>query len=270
MVYTSFLDDAGGFRADLTIMRLGPQHFRVVTGGATGMADYKWITDHLPEDGSAAVADVTSAWTTFGLWGPKARAILGHLTGDDISNAGFGFGTCRDIEAEGMTVLASRISYVGELGWELYVPVEQGAKLWDALFSAGLAYGMVPAGIGVYGTTGRLEKGYRAYGAELDASYTLVEAGMTRPKVKEQDFGEPVLSAAGEPLTDGRGRRSYVTSAGSGPSVGRHLLLAYLPPEQAVAGTPLAVEYLGEQYPVTVAVAGSTPLFDPANERVRS
>jgi glycine cleavage system aminomethyltransferase T len=272
------------------------------------MADYKWITDHLPEVGSAAVADVTSAWTTFGLWGPKARAILGHLTGDDISNAGFGFGTCRDIEAEGMTVLASRISYVGELGWELYVPVEQGAKLWDALFSAGLAYGMVPAGIGVYGTTGRLEKGYRAYGAELDASYTLVEAGMTRPKVKEQDFvgkaaylrqraeppaavlctltvddhvsasgdlrymlgGEPVLSAAGEPLTDGRGRRSYVTSAGSGPSVGRHLLLAYLPPEQAVAGTPLAVEYLGEQYPVTVAVAGSTPLFDPANERVRS
>ena len=131
---------------------------------------------------------MTSAWTTFGLWGPKARDILGHLTGDDISNAGFPFGTCRDIEAEGMTVLASRISYVGELGWELHVPIEQGAKLWDALFSAGLAYGMVPAGIGVYGTTGRLEKGYRAYGAELDASYNLVEAGMTRPKVKEQDF----------------------------------------------------------------------------------
>jgi glycine cleavage system aminomethyltransferase T/glycine/D-amino acid oxidase-like deaminating enzyme len=308
VVYTSFLDDAGGFRADLTIMRLGPRHFRVVTGGATGMMDLKWITDHLPDDGSAAVTDLTSAWTTFGLWGPKARDILRHLTDDDISNAGFPFGTCREVEAEGMTVLASRISYVGELGWELYVPFEQGAKLWDALFSAGMAYGMVPAGIGVYGTTGRLEKGYRAYGAELDASYNLVEAGMTRPKVKEQDFigkvaylrqrearpaavlctltvddhvsesgelrymlgGEPVLSDAGEPLTDARGRRSYVTSAGSGPSVGKHLLLAYLPPAQAVAGTPLLVEYLGEQYPATVAVAGSTPLFDPANERVRS
>ncbi len=307
VVYTSFLDDAGGFRADLTIMRLGPRHFRVVTGGATGMSDYKWIADHLPDDGSAAVTDLTSAWTTFGLWGPKARAILGNLTADDISHEGFGFGTCRDIEAEGMTVLASRISYVGELGWELHVPIEQGAKLWDALFSAGLAYGMVPAGIGVYGTTGRLEKGYRAYGAELDASYNLVEAGMARPKVKEQDFigktaylrqravppaailctltvddhvsesgelrymlgGEPVLSDAGEPLTDARGRGSYVTSAGSGPSVGKHLLMAYLPPAQAVAGTALAVEYLGEQYPVTVAVAGSTPLFDPANERVR-
>ena len=307
VVYTSFLDEAGGIRADLTVMRLGPRHFRVVTGGATGMTDYKWITDHLPSDGSAHVTDLTSAWTTYGLWGPKARSILANLTGDDISSSGFAFGTCKEIEAEGMTVLASRISYVGELGWELYVPAEQGGKLWDCLFTAGLAYGMVPAGIGVYGTTGRLEKGYRAYGAELDASYNLVEAGMARPKVKAEDFvgkaaylrqrevppaavlctltvddhvsasgelrymlgGEPVLSVAGEPLTDARGRRSYVTSAGSGPSVGKHLLMAYLPPQQAVAGTALQVEYLGEQYPVTVAVAGSTPLFDPSNERAR-
>jgi len=308
VVYTSFLDEAGGFRADLTIMRLGPRHFRVVTGGATGMMDYKWITDHLPADGSAAATDVTSAWTTFGLWGPRARDILGRVTADDITNEGFPFGTCREIELAGLTVLASRISYVGELGWELYAPIEQGAKLWDTLAEAGQPAGLVPAGIGVYGTTGRLEKGYRAYGAELDASYNLVEAGMTRPKVKEQDFvgktaylrqrdapptavlctltvddhvsesgelrymlgGEPILSDRGEPLIDARGRRSYVTSAGSGPSVGKHLLLSYLPPEQAVAGTPLTVEYMGEQYPVTVAVAGSTPLFDPANERVRS
>jgi len=307
VVYTSFLDDAGGFRADLTVMRLGPRHFRVVTGGATGMMDLKWITDHLPADGGAHVTDLTSAWTTFGLWGPKSRDILAHLTADDISHEGFAFATCKQIEAAGITVLASRISYVGELGWELHVPIEQGAKLWDALFSAGLADGMVPAGIGVYGTTGRLEKGYRAFGAELDADYNLVEAGMTRPKVKEQDFvgksaylaqreaapaavlctltvddhvsqagdlrymlgGEPILTDAGEPLTDARGRRSYVTSAGSGPSVGKHLLMAYLPPAQAVAGTPLMVEYMSEQFPVTVAVAGSTPLFDPANERIR-
>jgi glycine cleavage system aminomethyltransferase T/glycine/D-amino acid oxidase-like deaminating enzyme len=307
VVYTSFLDDAGGFRADLTIMRLGPRHFRVVTGGATGMMDLKWISDHLPDDGPAAISDVTSAWTTFGLWGPRAREILSTVTADDVSHDGFAFGTCREIELADMTVLASRISYVGELGWELYAPIEQGARLWDTVFGAGQPFGLVPAGIGVYGTTGRLEKGYRAYGAELDASYNLVEAGMTRPKVKEQDFvgktaylrqrevppaavlctltvddhvsasgelcymlgGEPVLSPDGDPLTDARGRRSYVTSAGAGPSVGKHLLLAYLPPAQAVAGTALAVEYLGEQYPVTVAVAGSTPLFDPANERVR-
>jgi glycine cleavage system aminomethyltransferase T len=307
VVYTSFLDDAGGFRADLTIMRLGPRHFRVVTGGATGMADYKWIRDHLPDNDSATVSDATSAWTTFGLWGPRARDILGRVTADEISDSGFGFGTCAEIDVSGMTVLASRISYVGELGWELYVPIEQGARLWDTLYEAGQPHGLVPAGIGVYGTTGRLEKCYRAYGAELDASYNLVEAGMARPRVKAEEFvgktaylqqreappaallctvtvddhasadgplrymlgGEPVLTADGEPLTDARGRRSYVTSAGSAPSLGKHLLMAYLPAEQAVPGTALAVEYLGERYPVTVAVAGATPLFDPAGERVR-
>ena len=307
VVYTSLLDEAGGFRADLTIMRLGPRRFRVVTGGATGMTDYKWITDHLPDDGSAAVADLTSAWTTLGLWGPRARDVLAAVTADDVSRDGFRFGTCRELEIGGVSVLASRISYVGELGWELHAPIEQGARLWDTLWEAGRTHSLVPAGIGVYGTTGRLEKGYRAYGAELDADYNLVEAGMARPSVKQQDFvgravylgqraagpcavlctltvddhqsasgqlrymlgGEPVLSAAGEPLVDAKGRHSYVTSAGSGPSVGKHLLMAYLPVAQAAAGRKLAVEYLSEQYPVTVAVAGSAPLFDPANERVR-
>jgi heterotetrameric sarcosine oxidase gamma subunit len=306
VVYTSLLNEAGGFVGDLTVMRLGPRHFRVVTGGATGMSDLKWFADHLPD--GAAVTDVTSAWTTLGVWGPRARDILQSVTAADVSNDGFKFGTCREIELGGATVLASRISYVGELGWELYAPIELGARVWDTLWEAGRPAGLVPVGIGVYGTTGRLEKGYRAYGAELEADYTLVEAGMTRPRVKAQDFvgkqaylaqreappaavlctltvddhasasgelrymlgGEPVLTREGEALIDARGRRSYVTSAGSGPSVGRHLLLAYLPPERAVTGTRLAVEYLGERYPVTVAVAGSTPLFDPANDRVRA
>jgi heterotetrameric sarcosine oxidase gamma subunit len=307
VIYTSLLNEAGGFVADLTVMRLGPAHFRVVTGGATGMMDLKWLAGHLPADGTAAVTDLTSAWTTLGLWGPRARDILRSVTASDVSHEGFAFGTCKEIELAGMTVLASRISYVGELGWELYVPIEQGARAWDTLWDAGQPSGLVPVGIGVYGTTGRLEKGYRAYGAELEADYTIVEAGMARPKVKAQDFvgkaayleqraappaavlctltvddhasasgelrymlgGEPILTAAGEPLVDARGRHSYVTSAGSGPSVGRHLLMAYLPPEHAAEGAALAVEYLGERYPVTVAVAGSTPLFDPANERVR-
>ena len=284
----------------------GRDRFRVVTGGATGMSDAKWISDHLPA--GAFLADLTSAWTTIGLWGPRARDVLASVTADDVSHAGFPFGTCRDIEIGGIVVLASRISYVGELGWELHVPIEQGARLWDTLWEAGRPHGLVPAGIGVYGTTGRLEKGYRAFGFELTADYTLTEAGMTRPKVKEQAFigkeaylrqraeppcavlctltvdshtsadgtprymlgGEPILSLAGERLVDAKGRPSYVTSAGSGPSVGKHLLMAYLPAEHAVEGASLLVEYMGEQYPVTVAVAGSTPLFDPENERVRS
>ncbi|MGH3230694.1 MAG: GcvT family protein [Streptosporangiaceae bacterium] len=306
VIYTSWLDENGGFRADLTVMRLGQDRFRVVTGGATGMSDAAWIARHLPP--GAFLADLTSAWTTIGLWGPRARDVLAAVTADDVSHQGFAFGTCREIEVNGSVVLASRISYVGELGWELHVPIEQGLRLWDTLWAAGQPHGLVPAGIGVYGTTGRLEKGYRAFGAELTPDYTLVEAGMTRPKVKAQDFigkeaylrqraeppcavmctltvdsvvssdgtprymlgGEPILSPAGERLVDAQGRPSYVTSAGSGPSVGKHLLMAYLPAAAAVEGNSLLVEYMGEQYPVTVVRASATPLFDPANERIRS
>jgi glycine cleavage system aminomethyltransferase T/glycine/D-amino acid oxidase-like deaminating enzyme len=308
VVYTPILSPGGGFKADLTIMRLGEELFRVVTGGAHGAADKKWFTDHLPADGSAQLSDVTTAWATLGLWGPRARDILESVTSDDVSHAGFPFASCRTIEIDALRVLASRISYVGDLGWELYVPMEQGARLWDVLWEAGTPHGLAPVGIGVYGTTGRLEKCYRAYGFELETEYNVVEAGMAGPKVKDDDFvgrdahlghreqepaatlctltvddhtsstgvrrymlgREPVLTRAGEPLTDAKGRRSYVTSAGAGPSIGKHILMAYLPPEQAVAETELAVEYLGEQYPVTVEIAGPTPIFDPENSRIRS
>jgi glycine cleavage system aminomethyltransferase T len=306
VVYTSFLDARGHFKADLTIMRLGPEHFRVVTGAATGMAEAKWIEDHL--DPSARLVDATSAWATFGLWGPRTREVLKTLTDDDVSNEGFAFGTCRSIELGGLKVLASRISYVGELGFELYVPTEAGACAYEQLWEAGQAHGLVPVGLGVYATTGRLEKSYRAFGNELTAEYNLVEAGMARPSVKKEDFigkaayltqraaapvaklctltledprdktgqlryplgGEPVLSLEGERLVDALGRPSYVTSAGSGPSLGKHLLLAYLPADEAVVGRRLLVEYLQESYPVTVAVVGATPLFDPGNEKVRA
>jgi glycine cleavage system aminomethyltransferase T len=230
------------------------------------------------------------------------------VTSDDVSNEGFPFARCRTIEVGPLSVLASRISYVGDLGWELYVPIEQGARLWDIIAEAGAPHGVVPAGIGVYGTTGRLEKCYRAYGAELEGDFNVVEAGMAWGKVKDQDFigkeahlrhrgeapaatmctltvddhtsasgvkrymlgGEPVLMPDGDALTDAKGRRSYVTSAGAGPSVGKHILMSYLPGEHAVEGGQLAVEYMGERYPVTVAVVGSTPIFDPENTRVRS
>jgi glycine cleavage system aminomethyltransferase T len=308
VVYTPVLTPGGGFKSDLTIMRIADDVFRVVTGGAHGRADMKWFADHLPEDGTAQVHDLTSAQTTLGLWGPRARDVLSTLTSDDLSNEGFPFARFRHIEVAGLPVIASRISYVGDLGWELYVGIEQGARLWDAVWEAGQPHGIVPCGIGVYATTGRLEKGYRAFGFELDADYDVVEAGMAWGKVKDQDFvgkeahvrqreaepaailctltvddhtsasgqarymlgREPVVTPDGAPLVDAKGRRSFVTSAGAGPSVGRHILMAYLPPEHAREGEQLAVEYMNERYPVTVAVAGSTPLFDPDNARIRS
>src|ERR687894_2012155 len=137
VVYTPVLTPRGGFRSDLTVMRLGDEHFRVVTGGAHGMADFKWYRDHLPEDGSAQIFDLTSSWTTLGVWGPRTRDILASVTGDDVSHEGFPFATCRTIEMGPLRVLASRISYVGDLGWELYVPIEQGARLWDMVAEAG-------------------------------------------------------------------------------------------------------------------------------------
>ena len=307
VVYTPVLSASGGFKSDLTIMRLGDELFRVVTGGAHGMADLKWFRDHLPDDGSAQIVDLTSAWCTLGLWGPRARDILAGVTSDDVSHEGFPFATCAWIEVGPLRALASRISYVGDLGWELYVPIEQGARLWDVVAEAGASHGVVPAGVGVYGTTGRLEKCYRAFGFELDDDYDVVEAGMAWGSVKEEDFvgkeayvrhretepaailctltvddhtsssgvkrymlgREPILTRDGEAIADAEGRRAHVTSAGAGPSIGKHILMSYLPPERANVGEELAVEYLGERYPVTVAVVGSTPIFDPENARIR-
>ncbi len=307
VVYTPLLTPSGGFKQDLTIMRLADDVFRVVTGGAYGMSDLKWFSDHLPGDGSAQVHDQTNAWTTIGLWGPRARDILSAVTSDDVSHEGLPFGRCKQIEVGPVRVLASRISYVGDLGWELYVPFEQGARLWDLLAEAGQPHGIIPAGIGVYGTTGRLEKCYRAYGAELEGEYNVVEAGMAWGPVKDEDFigkeahvrhrgeepaalmctltvddhtsksgvkrymlgKEPVLTRDGRSVVDRKGRHSYITSAGAGPSVGKHILMSYLPPEHAVVGEQLSVEYMGERYPVTVATNDSTPLFDPENSRIR-
>ncbi|MBV9796943.1 MAG: FAD-dependent oxidoreductase, partial [Solirubrobacterales bacterium] len=307
VVYTPLLTPNGGFKQDLTIMRLAEDVFRVVTGGAYGMSDRKWFCDHLSADGSAQLSDQTSAWCTLGLWGPRGRDVLETLTREDVSHEGFPFATCKTIELDAIPVLASRISYVGDLGWELYAPIEEGARLWDVVAEAGAPHGIVPVGIGVYGTTGRLEKCYRAYGAELESEFNVVEAGMAWGKVKDQDFigkeahvrhrgeeaaaimctltvddhnsrsgvkrymlgHEPILTRDGKPLVDRKGRRSYVTSAGAGPSIGKHILMGYLPPEHAVVGAQLAVEYMGEQYPVTVEVAGSTPIFDPENARIR-
>src|SRR5256712_5231849 len=186
VVYTPVLSPQGGFKSDLTIMRLGDEHFRVVTGGAGGMADKKWFRDQLVR--GAELADLPSSMTTIGLWGPHARRVLQGATSDDVSNEGFKFGTCRVIEVATQRVLASRISYVGDLGWELYVPIEQGLKLWDTLWEAGRPHGMAACGIGVYGTTGRLEKCYRAHGNELETEYNVVEAGLTAPRGKEGGF----------------------------------------------------------------------------------
>ena len=215
----------------------------------------------------------------------------------------------RETLIDGIPVTMFRISYVGDLGWEIYTKMEHGLRLWDTLWDAGQAHGVVPVGIGVYAVTGRIEKGYRLMGAELESEYNPIEAGLARPKVKSADFigkaaylaareeelvaqlctlsmisnasasgearyptggNEPILTRDGERIVDARGRISRVTTAGAAPSLGQYLLLAYLPPEHAIEGTELQVMYMNELYPIRVERVGSRPLFDPDDARMKA
>jgi len=307
-VYTPILAENGGFVSDLTIARLGPEHYRVITGGAAAGSDRAWFKRHIPEDTDVKLIDQSEALCTLGVWGPDARKVVDSVTEEDMSHEAFAPYTAQEITVGEVDAWAMRLSYVGERGWEIYAPMGQGQRLWDVIAEAGEDHDIRPVGMGVYGTTGRMEKGYRLFGHELELEYNPAEAGLTFHGVKDKDFigkeayaeaideentatlctlsvddhapeggqrrfmlgNEPVLDQNGEVIVDDEGRRSYVTSAGTGPSVGKHLLMAYLPPEHAEEGEQLQVEYMGQQYPVTVEVVGSRPLFDPKNERIRS
>ena len=307
-VYTPWLTPDGGFHSDLTMMRLGEDNVRSVTGVFDGGRDEFWTRRHMPTNGSVTFANVTRQLTTLGLWGPNAPAVLSQLTGQDLSQDGSPYGSIIDTEVAGLPVQLFRISYVGDTGWEIYTAWDNGPALWDALMEAGADLGIRPTGGGVYGSSGRLEKGYRLMGAELESEYNPLEAGLARPKLKATDFigreayqaareagdpevlmctltvedqtdgqgrdrhmmggNEPVLDADGRRIVDSHGRCSRVTSAGYGPSVAKHLLMSYLPRELAVSGTDLQVMYMNELYPVKVASTGA--VFDPDDMRMKA
>jgi len=307
-VYTPVLAENGGFVSDLTIARLGEEHYRVVTGGSVAGSDRAWFGGHIGDDEEVELVDRSESLCTLGVWGPEARNVVDSVAEEDMSHEAFPPYTAQEITVGEVDAWAMRLSYVGELGWEIYAPMGQGQRLWDVIAEAGEDHDIRPVGMGVYGTTGRMEKGYRLFGHELELEYNPAEAGLTFHGVKDADFvgkeayaeaieedntatlctlsvddhhsedgerrfmqgNEPILDENGEVIVDDEGRRSYVTSAGTGPSVGKHLLMAYLPPEHAEEGRSLQVEYMGEHYPVTVEVVGSRPPFDPSNDRIRS
>ncbi|MGO1628825.1 MAG: GcvT family protein [Microbacterium sp.] len=306
VVYTPMLDPAGGFRSDLTIIRIDDERFEVITGSADGPRDAAWLRRNLPGDGTVHLADLTSARSAIGLWGPRARDIAQRVVDTDLSDEAFGFATAQRVSVGGVPATMARISYVGELGWEIHLPSEYASAAWDRLWQAGGDDGVIAAGAGVYGTTGRIEKAFRLMGAELTADRGPVEAGLALPRVKDVDFvgrdaylaergadpvaelvtlamveplapaahfptgSEPVLEPDGALITDARGLRSYVTSAGPAPSLGRYVMLAYLPPERAVLGAQLCVDYLGRRHPVEVVSHGRAGAFDPDGSRMRS
>jgi glycine cleavage system aminomethyltransferase T/glycine/D-amino acid oxidase-like deaminating enzyme len=309
-VYTHFLDAFGGVHSDLTIVRLAVDAWRVICGGDTGHRDLMWIRRRGEDLGLTRwhLEDRTDSLATLGVWGPNARRLLQVLADEPagLDDARFPFATARELRLQGLPVWAFRISYVGEQGWELYVPFSYGLALWDRLFEAGV----LPVGIETYANSRRLEKSLRLQNVDLLTDYNLVEAGLARPRVKAADFHgkaayleqrqrpqqpaslctlvmeenhdaagtprfpvgqSPLLDpASGEVPIDDLGRRSYVTSIAYGPSLERNIALAYLPAACAEAGRTLLLEYFGEHYPMRVAAVGYRALYDPENLRPRS
>jgi dimethylglycine oxidase len=290
VVYTSMLDKNGGIICDLTVTRLGPDRFWVLTGGGSGMHDLEWIRRNAPKDGSVHVQDISSKYTSIGLWGPKARTVLQSITQDDVSNENFPYFTTRHIYVREVPVTAMRISYVGELGWELYTPMEYGLRLWDVLWEAGKQHGMVVGGMGAFDSL-RLEKGYRFWGPDIHPEINPYEAGLgwavrlnkgdflgrdALVKIKEKGitrklccltFDSPDAIALGkEPIFLNGKRVGYVTSTNYGYSVGKHILYSYLPIGYAGPGTQAEVEYFGVRHQATVQ---SEPLFDPEMARLK-
>jgi 4-methylaminobutanoate oxidase (formaldehyde-forming) len=286
ITYTQMLNRLGGIECDFTVTRLADDRFRIVTGTAFGQHDLAWIRAHAPQDGSVTVEDVTSKYACLGIWGPLARDVLAPLTTDDLS---FPYMRAREIAVGPVSCLALRVTYVGELGWELYCATEFGLRLWDVLWEAGRGHGLVAGGYKAIDSL-RLEKGYRVWGSDITPDETPYEAGLGfAVKLDKGDFlGRDALLERSKPtrrlvclvLDDARSVAlgsepvrvdgevvGRVTSGGYGYTVGRSIAYAYVPAVEAATGRQVEVEIFGEWVGGEVT---DEPLFDPAGERIRA
>ena len=307
-IYTHMLDDEGNVRADFTVFRM-EDRCRLVNGADAGPRDLMYMQRMAQDKGfDVTITDVTEDFTTIGIWGPNARENLKKVVADPdmLEKENFPFAAIKTIEIAGKKVSAFRISYVGEQGWELHMAYDDGLAVWDALRGVGV----MAVGVETYANSRRLEKSLRLQNADLHTQYNLYEADLARPKVKEADFrGKekhleyrarehqpamlctlvmtdntdsngvarypvntmPVMDPeTGEVLIDDLGRRSYTTSQAFGPTVGKNIMLAYLPWDYCQVGRKLNVTYFDETYPVEVAGVGYAPLYDPENLKPRS
>ncbi|TMD82925.1 MAG: FAD-dependent oxidoreductase [Chloroflexi bacterium] len=291
ITYTQMLNRRGGIECDFTVTRLTADRFFIVTGTAFGNHDLGWMRKHQPDDGSVVIDDVTAEQACLGIWGPRTRDILRRLTNDDLSTDAFPYLTARQITVGPVDCLALRVTYVGELGWELYCATDSGLTLWDALWTAGTPLGMVAGGYRAIDTM-RLEKGYRVWssditpednpyeaglgfavrlnkGADFIGKEALVKAkadGITR-RLRPLLLDDPdAIALGGEPVRVNNQIAGRVTSGGYGYSIDRSIAYAYLPP-QCTPGNAVDVQVFGRWVPATVA---SEPLYDPKGERIRS
>ncbi|MFG2459631.1 FAD-dependent oxidoreductase [Streptomyces sp. NPDC048523] len=286
VTYTLLLDHDGGIRSDITVARLAPDLFQV---GANGNLDLDWFTRHLPADGTVQVRDITPGTCCIGLWGPLARDVLQPLTDEDFSATGLKYFRAKRAHIGPVPVTAMRLSYVGELGWELYTTADLGQKLWDTLWRAARPLGGIAAGRGAFNTL-RLEKGYRSFGTDMTYEHDPYEAGVAfAVKADKEDFvGKAALERrradvrrkltcltiddprsvvmGKEPVYDGQRAVGYVTSAAFGHTIGKGIAYSWLPAELAVAGRSLHIGYFDRR---VEAVVAEEPLFDPAMSRLR-
>jgi heterotetrameric sarcosine oxidase gamma subunit len=290
VIYAQMCNEAGGIEADLTITRLARDHFYIVTGAGFGGHDADWIRRHLPTDGTVHLVEVTSARAVINLCGPLAREVLAAVAEEDVSSAAFPFATAREIAIGAAPVRAVRIGFVGELGWELHIPTEFTAYVYDLLMAAGQAQGIRNVGYRAIDSL-RMEKGYLYWSGDISPDYTPVEAGLG-PRVHLKSGGDfPGREVLARQKAEGADRRlctfvsqeklplfggetllkdgavvSLVTSQAYGHSVGRMIMFGYLP--RRFWGQPaFEVEVFGQRHPVT-RVDG--PLYDPTNERLKS
>ena len=292
ITYTQMLNRRGGIECDFTVSRLAPDRFFIVTGTAFGNHDLGWIRRHAPDDGSVTVRDVTSSLACLGIWGPRARQIVQSTTTDDLGNEAFPYLTAGDITVGKVPVTALRVTYVGELGWELYCPMEYGAQLWDTLWEAGRPRGMLAGGYRAIDSL-RLEKGYRVWSSDITPEETPYEAGLgfaVRLGKEAAFIGRDALVAAkeagprkrlaclviddprsvalgNEPVRVGGEIVGRVTSGGYGFVVERSIAYAYLPPALSDTGQAAEVEIFGEWVACRVS---AEPLYDPDGSRIKA
>ncbi|MFB9902731.1 GcvT family protein [Allokutzneria oryzae] len=285
VTYTLLLDRTGGVRSDLTVARLAADRFQV---GANGNLDLDWLNRHLPPDSSVQIRDITAGTCCVGVWGPLARDLVQPLTSSDFSHKGFGYFKAKHAYLGNVPVTAMRLSYVGELGWELYTSADLGQRLWDLLWEAGQEHGVIAAGRSAFNSL-RLEKGYRAWGTDMTPEHDPYEAGLgfavrmdagdfigrdalvdrTEPRrrlvcLTLDDRTHVVLGK--EPVYSKREVVGYVTSAAYGYTIDKPIAYAWLPTTLAQPGTPVEIGYFGSRYRATVA---AEPLFDPEMTRIR-
>lgn len=297
MVYTQWLNDKGGIEADLTVTRLSETAYLIVTGAETETRDFNWLRRHIPADAHAFATNVSSAMGVISIMGPRSRDLLQSLTPDDLSNAGFPFATSREIELGYALVRASRITFAGELGWELYVPTEFMTGIYDTIVAGGAAFGLKHAGYHALNSL-RMEKAYRHWGHDITDEDTPLEAGlgfavrMNKPGgfigrdalVRQKEAGvrqrlvqfllkspEPLLYH-NEPIWQGDRIAGYIRSGMFAHTLGAACGLGYVTaadggPVGAIGADDYQIEIAGVRWP---AIASLKPLYDPSNERIRS